>query len=46
MYIVRRHVTETAGVLYTAYGTEGLISDNYPTATLQEFLDIYQCKQC
>jgi hypothetical protein len=25
MYVVRRHVTETAGVLCTAYGTEGSV---------------------
>jgi hypothetical protein len=26
MYVLRRHVTETAGVIYMAYGTERLIS--------------------
>jgi hypothetical protein len=26
MYVLRRHVTETAGVICTAYGTERLIN--------------------
>jgi hypothetical protein len=29
MYVLRRHVTETAGVICTAYGTERLNSDDY-----------------
>jgi hypothetical protein len=28
-YIIRRHVTEIAGVLCTAYSTEGLIDDGH-----------------